>query len=1477
MSEFDGKVVQTSEYFLKDIYSLTEEVYMDYKTELKERLSKFRTTSDVKKSCSDSSCDGNQRGVQLPKITIPNFSGDYSEWATFRDLFVALIHNNESLLNVQKLHYLKSYLTGEAEQLLRHLAITNENYTTCWNILERRYNNKRFITNCIFKRFFSQKNITFESAKAIKELLDTTNECLNALVNIGINVENWDIIVIYILSLKLDTESRKQWEAKACSFTDELPTLKQFLEFLEHRFRSLEFLGTKVVKGSQSHHVSTSFDNNQSISCIYCSGTDHKLGNCNDFSKTDLTTRRNFVQSTRLCFNCLGKNHLVSSCRLPTRCRYCKGKHHSQIHGSNLSTQNPGVNNQSVDSNDIGTNSTTEQGETTIENITTCCSNTKSQVLLATALLKAETNTGSTMTLRALVDQGSQASFITESAVRLLGLKKVKANSVITGVGNASLDSKYVVYLKLQSLQDPTFTIRVKAHVLNKLTSFIPDRKFVAHLWPNLPKMKLADPDFNIPSKIDTLLGADVYCHILVEGLIRGPPGTPIAQNTKLGWILSGQVSEESETRDTLNCYTTIIAMHAQNNDEEFNLKKFWELESDNFTLSKNHRTVEEQRCEDFFQETTTRDSEGRYIVQLPFKEEDPSCKYGNSREIAITRFLMLEKRLLKSPNLKTQYSDVISEYLTLGHMEVIHPEQIDKPGSVYLPHHAVIRADKTTSKVRVVFDASCRDNNGASLNNDLMVGPTLQAELRHIIMKWRIHPICMVADIVKMYRQIRVADEAIDFQRLVWRTRTDEDLQHLRLTRVTFGTASAPYLAVRSLHQTAYDEGKDFPMATEKILKDFYMDDLLTGCQSVAEGKQLFVEISKILNKGGFELQKWSSNNDELLDEINQGNKSTKNNLTLKTDETIKILGLTWNRRTDDFKYSVQLPAVNKPVTKRKVVSDIAKLFDPMGWIAPAIVKAKIMIQRLWLAGIGWDEELPPNLLKDWINYRNELTALTGFKIPRWIGVNDKNTMMELHGFSDASNEAYAAVVYARIVDEAGHIYVYLITSKTKVAPIKQVSIPRLELCGAVLAAKLLQEVSEVLKVPKEKLHAWTDSTVVLAWLSSHPSRWKTFIANRVSEILTILDREQWSHVSTKDNPADCASRGVNPSVLELIQLWKTGPALLRKSTIDYHQGQIGDTDLEERKMKVCHLRETNQFELWNKFSTLRKLIRVLAYCRRFLARSRKTKTNETTSWLTSGELNEALHICVKQCQNDNFLQEINDIKQHGTVNRKSKLTSLNPFLDTTDTLRVGGRLERASVTNDMKHPVILPAKSHLTDLVIAEAHEKTLHGGPQSMLNYLRSKYWIEACLNSRPLSQISDSSQDPIPLTPAHFLIGEPVMLVPEYNYENSNISSLKRWQLTQKMLQEFWRRWSQEYLNQFLHRYKWATKIPEPNIGDIVLVKEDDLPPARWLLGIVTAKHTGLDNITRVVSLKCRGVIIKRPVAKLCVLPVNTDKG
>ncbi|XP_045490597.1 uncharacterized protein LOC123690703 [Pieris rapae] len=1655
-----------SEYNLKDLYGETEDLYSEYKIDIKEKLTKFKNsflvTSDL--------VSNNYSEVKLPKITIPIFSGHYSQWNTFRDLFQSLIHSNKSLQAVQKLHYLKSYLTGEAEQLLRHLPVTSENYELCWGMLEQRFNNKKFITNSILKRFFSQKNIVSESSNAVKELLDTTNECLNALKNIGIVTDNWDVIVLYILSSKLDNKSRELWETKICNLTDELPTLNQFLEFLEHRFRSLEFLTNKPVKSTQSHHVTF----NEKSNCVFCSDSTHKIGNCKKFAKGNLKTRREFVQSSALCFNCLGANHSVVACRLPTRCKICKRKHHSLLHcNASVSTDNVSANNQSPeDINVVAMATTSKPDETNIENITTCFSNTRNQVLLATALVRARNNSGSSMTLRALLDQGSQASFITESAVQLLGLKKIKSNSVISGVGgdgNAPLDSKYVVQINLQSIQDESFTICVKAHVLKKLTSFLPVKEFVVHLWPNLPRMKLADPNFNKPSKIDMLLGADVYCQIIAEGLMRGPPGTPIAQNTKLGWILSGKIENDHHDQHGLGC-ENILTMYTQINNDDFNLKQFWELESDSFNLKRTHLTPEEQRCEDIYKETTTRDLSGSYVVKLPFRDVDPSCKYGNSREVAIKRFLMLEKRLLNSLDLKKSYTEVISEYLKLGHMELVPTEEIYKKETVYLPHHAVVRADKSTTKIRVVFDASCRDQNGVSLNSDLMVGPSLQPDLRHIVLRWRLHPICLVADIIKMYRQVKVTREDVDYQRLVWRTDPTEDLQHFRLLRVTFGTASAPYLAVRTLQQVAHDEGGEYPAASEKILKDFYMDDLLTGCESVSEGKQLFNDITHLLNAGGFELQKWSSNDENLLKEIDKEDLDLDINVELKSNEIVKILGLTWNRRTDEFEYSVQLPPISIPVTKRKVISDIARLYDPLGWIAPAIVKAKILIQKLWLSGIGWDQELPNNLLDYWTTYRVELLELTKFRLPRWISTKVDVTL-ELHGFSDASNEAYAAVIYARVVDGSGNVHVHLITSKTKVAPIKQVCIPRLELCGAVLLAKLLQEVAEVLHVPKDKLHAWTDSTVVLAWLSSHPSRWKTFIANRVSEILDILDASQWSHVSSADNPADCASRGVTPSALLNMEMWRTGSPWLQNKVINYERKPILDTNLEEKGTKVYHIVEEIELKLWTKYSSLRKLLRVLAYCNRFIKKLRKLR-NEYPTWLTSRELNQALLTCIKQCQRKYFSQEISDLKLKGTVNKKSKLTTLNPFLDKDDILRVGGRLDRANISDNLKHPLIMPSKSHLTNLIIMEAHERTLHGGPQLTLNYLRSKYWvidaknrtkmfvrncvtcarhaaqtrtqlmgqlppvrvtpirafyqsgvdyagpiqirttkgrghrahkgyiclficmatkaihleavsdltsqgflaafkrfvarrghcaelfsdngtnfvgaarelkflfaadtsnltmeivksladngtewhfipphaphfgglwesgiratkhhlrrvigsatltyeeittllhqIEACLNSRPLSQLSSDPQDPTPLTPGHFLVGEPLLLVPDKNYENSSISNLNRWQIIQKMLQVFWRRWSHEYLTQFLHRYKWANVTPEPKIGDVALIKEDDMPPARWLLGVITEKHTGLDGLTRVVSLKVRNVIIKRPINKICILPVT----
>ncbi|XP_052742658.1 uncharacterized protein LOC128198927 [Bicyclus anynana] len=664
---------------------------------------------------------------------------------------------NSKIDEVQKLHYLKTHISGEAEQLLRHIPVTSQNYQMCWDQLDRRYNNKRYLADGILKRFMSQRNVTTESASSLKELLDTSNECLCALDNLGINTEHWNVIVIYILCLKLDTESRKLWEVRLSDSSEDIPTFKNFKEFLEQRFRSLEFLENKNSKGSRSHTVKNlHVVNNKIQSCGFCQDN-HKLANCKKFAQESVESRREFVKNQRLCFGCLHSNHSVFACRLPIKCKICNKRHHSLLHPTGAETREGHLKSQAL----AQSSSTVEPKEVKLSNIVTCFSNIHCQVLLATALVKVQVRNNYSIIVRALLDQGSQASFITEATVQLLKLNKIYTESNVIGLGGdqqGSVVSKAVVLLKLQSLQDPSYNITVKAHVLKRLTSFLPEKQVVLQAWEELSKLKLADPLFHAPNKIDILLGADVYGQVLINGILKGPPGYPMAQNTTLGWIVSGQVGN-SNISSSQTCCTSIISMHTEISERDL-LQKFWEIEAEPKENKKRLLTEEEIKCEEMFKNTTKRDENGRYIVKLPFKSSNPPCKYGNSKEIALKRFDMLEKRLSKNKKLQKEYSNVIQDYLDLGHLEVVPNNEEDEPEAVYLPHHCVIREEKDTTKVRVVYDASCRDKNGESLNSNLMIGPTLQDDLRTLIMRWRGNPICLVADIEKMYRQVKVSKE---------------------------------------------------------------------------------------------------------------------------------------------------------------------------------------------------------------------------------------------------------------------------------------------------------------------------------------------------------------------------------------------------------------------------------------------------------------------------------------------------------------------------------------------------------------------------------------------------------------------------------------------------------------------------------------------------------------------------------------------
>ncbi|XP_045535734.1 uncharacterized protein LOC123721318 [Papilio machaon] len=1685
---------------LVDMYDSTEESYITYKCLLKSLLNKCRSVNSSEKSGSNdtSKCKGS---VKLPKITIPTFSGKYSEWTTFRDLFLCLVDKNESLDNVEKMHYLKSHLTGEAEQFVRHKEISDLNYAQCWAKLEKRYSNKKYLSNCILKRLFSQKRMLVESAAGLKELLDTTNDCLSALTNLNVDVSTWDIIIIHIVTFKLDPETRKQWELTTNSNDiNELPTYEQFATFLENRFRAFERIEPNKVHQVTRSHVPKAMVTTSSskIRCEYCSDS-HKLCFCKKFANQPVDSRRDFVVKHNICFNCLGSNHSVYNCKKQTNCKVCLKRHHSLLHPSGESVKKD----QDIRANVMTVDASSSAS---VDHVVACLSTNKvprtRQVLLATALVKAESKGGDFQLVRVLLDQGSQACLITEATVQYLRLPKIPIQGIVSGLGNSSTVARYMVQIKIQSRIDPHFNLQVTAYVLTKITSYLPEQSINKDILKciNISSNDLADPQFNQPNKIDILLGADAYSCILKEGIRRSSSSNLIAQNTNFGWILSGAVNNSNENSNFT--HNNINVMHTQIREEDV-LKRFWEIEEQ--INNKKILTPDEQKCEEFYAATTSRREDGRYVVRLPFRIEVP--QFEDTRSVAEIRFKSLEKRLEKDKELKEKYTSVIKEYLQLDHMRPVNDNKGDV--AVYLPHHAVIRNDKTTTKVRVVFNASEKYKSGVSLNDTLIAGPSLQADLRHTVLRWRVHPIGLVADIVKMYRQIRIADEDTKYQRILWRDSPNKEIRDYELLTVTFGTTSAPYQAVRTLHQIVYDEGKVYPLAAEKVLNCFYMDDLMTGCYNVEEGLVIYKEMTELLGKGGFLLQKWNSNNEEIINKINeaerqgiqnqldqkqivqqqggqkqidqctemetrtnqQGEKNNKDiedkGIDHKIDNVIKILGLSWNRSIDAFQYTVNLPPqTTAPVTKRAVISNIARLFDPLGWLAPSVVIAKIFIQKLWLAGIEWDEELNPELKQEWNTYRQELSHLTQIAIPRWLGTNS-NDDRELHGFCDASKAAYSAVVYLRMTDVTGKVNIALLVAKTRVAPIKQISIPRLELCGAVLLSKLLMETAEVLQISTNKIFAWTDSTVVLAWLNSHPSRWKTFVANRTSEILTSMQPSQWFHVSTTENPADCASRGLLPSLLVENSLWFSGPTFL-SSTIIYKKQDVLKTDLEQTLnvyAVVASSMDGDIFQTFERYSSLSKLLRVIAYCRRF-----KNKGKNDTDYLQKKELEKALECCIRRTQEDTFKEEYVQLQDKGFLRlKKSKLRSLCPYLDENGLIRVKGRLEKSSLDEQMKHPIVLPNNTHLTRLIVADAHIKTLHGGNQLMLNYLRSAYWIlgarnlvkrhinkcvtcakqrastkaqimgdlpsvrcnpsrpflhsgvdyagpinvrttkgrghhsykgyiclfvcmstralhlevvsdmgtqaflaafrrfvsrrghcaklysdngttfvgasrelqrlapyqtsiaqhleanntewhfipphapnfgglweagvkstkfhlkrvigdatltyeelttlltqvEACLNSRPISVMNlNDPGEPIPLTPGHFLIGEPIISIPEYsNYESSNVHSLTRWQFVQRMLQSFWRRWSQEYLSNLMHRYKWSSKAQEPKIGDIVLIKEDDMPPSRWLMGRIIEKHPGDDKITRVVTLRTKSSsIIKRPTNKLCILPV-----
>lgn len=557
---------------------------------------------------------------------------------------------------------------------------------------------------------------------------------------------------------------------------------------------------------------------------------------------------------------------------------------------------------------------------------------------------------------------------------------------------------------------------------------------------------------------------------------------------------------------------------------------------------------------------------------------------------------------------------------------------------------------------------------------------------------------------------------------------RSEQIVKYLFLKTVTYGTTSAPFLAIRCLLQLAEENKDKFPLASFAISNFMYVDDVLAGGDTMEGVLSMRNELLNVLEAAGFKLSKWSANNFSLVRNIDNTSNAVGYNFDKNGDT--KALGLIWNCLTDNFKFEIKVAPPEK-TTKRSILSQIAKIFDPLGLIGPVTITAKILLQQLWAINLNWDDKVPRNINETWMEYVNNLAYLNDLNIPRKVISSFPNQSIELHGFCDSSLKAYAAVIYIVTVGIDGNRECQLLCAKSRVAPLKTISIPRLELCGAVLLARLYNTVINILNVNINQYFLWTDSTVVINWITQHPSRWKTFVANRVSEIQTLTEPSKWFHVKSNDNPADIISRGMLPSEIKNCTLWWQGPNWLKFSIDEWPISEAivthPDVELEKRNVSLSCVAVYDELPIFTKCSSFSKLLLVLAYCLRFIKNCRKATKKQKGKIITIADINESNKCVVRYVQRHAFAYDLKCLAQNAVIDPSSKIKSLNPFLDSDGIIKVGGRLRNAPIKYDARHPAILPRDNYVTSLIIKSEHERLLHAGQQTTLYSLRQRYWI------------------------------------------------------------------------------------------------------------------------------------------------------
>lgn len=1299
-------------------------------------LTSYRSSMNNSREESTSNSIGKDLWRQLQRVSIPVFSGDKLSYEGWKAAFIACVDKAPASPEYKFLQ-LRQYLRGEALKAVDGLDHSAEAYEIAKQRLDRKFGGERRKVGRYMAEIADFRPVREGNPHDLENFADLLDVALANLKSAGREEDLGNGMLYHQLIQKLppSTSARyARWVFENGRKETVLVLRDWVLAESEFQTTGAEYaygFKTRSSRHSRLNDNRTFFsgEKKKSLICPVC-GNAHHIWRCQGFKKLKVDKRLDIVRNKGLCFKCLAGDHISSSCRKMGECEIdgCRKLHNRMLHEkreTHHTVQRSG-----------------ETSSRVFEPITeeaTMLTHRFDKIALRTVPVLLR-NGNKSMQVNALLDDASTKTYINTAVVESLGITGVKQQVVVNVLNNRTETFQTMpVDVELQSVDGNT-TTRLTAFTTDKVTGNMNVVNWNKHSqkWKHLQGIKF--PQVGARPLVDILIGMDhADLHFSYKD-VRGNPGDPIARLTSLGWTCIG--NPDSTTTQETECSHFIRTFHIKHDDNLSDvLRNFWEVEE--VKSQPAQIKTEDKKAIDTVMNSLSYDSY-KYQVSIPWKDKRPIMP--NNFKMATKRLETTERKLKKDIVVAKAYQNTITDYVNKGYVEKLSPSQVtENAGGWYLPHFPVVRPEKATTKTRVVFDASAKCD-GVCLNDMIHQGPKLQKDLFDVLLRFRKHPVALVCDIKEMYLRIKIAPEDRPYHRFLWRDiDTEKPPDVYQFNTLVFGVNASPFLAQYVTQQHAERYSECYPTAAETIKKSTYMDDSMDSVENTDKAIELYQQLSELWGKASMHARKWLSNSQDVLQKIPVQDRASEVDLSKSELPNQKTLGILWIAAKDNFTFKAKDYPEEK-LTKRILLSKIATLFDPLGFLAPFIIRGKMILQEIWTCGCGWDDELPDDIRKKSEIWLAEFQDLSNIEVPRSFGFDSSVQSTTLHTFVDASQEAYGAVVYVRNVHKDGEIRTHLVTAKTRVAPLTAISIPRLELMAAVLGMDLTVRASNALSLDLKTTQFWSDSMNVLWWIRGCSRNFKTFVSNRVGEIQTTTKPDQWRHVPTAENPADLLTRGISATDLTTKSLWWNGPGYLGEEELNWPTTNIPrekfyTTTAEEIKKssmkRDCYavVNQQTQEENWRlhpgRFSSWIRLVRIQAWVYRFLTNCRKTELDRVTGELNKEEIADSEANLIKTAQQRCFPDEYEALRKNKELPKSSKIIGLQPKLDSNETMRIDGRLAKADVMAfDAKFPIILPRKDYCTRLIVKFYHENGKHiCGTNQTLAALSTKYWIVA----------------------------------------------------------------------------------------------------------------------------------------------------